>query len=136
MLPRIGAQLFPPQKPDFRVLYVGQDQNWLAALRKVIRRPEFHIVSCPDHSSAIRFLKGDPKYHLLIFDLEPQEPTALELIGLARSLPHREHLPIVIVAGELTDQSEDLARQTGANECLTKTKDTSVAGEIIKRLIL
>ena len=136
MLIRIGAQLFPRQKPDFRLLYVGQDQLWFAALRKFLAKPQFHIVYCPDRSSAIRFLKGDPKYHLLMFDLEPQEPTALELIGLARSLPHREQLPIVIVTGEQPDRSRDFARQTGATECLSKTGDVSVAAEAINRLLL
>ena len=136
MLIRIGAQLFPRQKPDFRLLYVGQDQLWFAALRKFLAKPQFHIVSCPDRSSAIRFLKGDPKYHLLMFDLEPQEPTALELIGLARSLLHRERLPIVIVTGEEPDRSRDFARQTGATECLSKTADVSVAAEAINRLLL
>jgi len=128
MLIRIGEPAIPYQNPDFRLLYVGSDQQWLAALRKHLRKPEFHIVSCPDRGSAILFLKGDARYHLLLFELELRGTTGLELASLARSLPHREHLPILIVAGEeITDQLEELARRAGANECLTKTGDISVA---------
>ena len=105
MLIRIGEPAIPYQNPDFRLLYVGSDQVWLAALRRVLKRPESHIVSCPDRGSAILFLKGDAKYHLLLFELDLRGTTGLELASLARSLPHREHLPILIVAGEeITDQ--------------------------------
>jgi hypothetical protein len=65
MLIRIDGPAIPDQRPDFRLLYVGSDQQWLAALRKVLKRPEYHIVSCPDRGSAVLFLKGDARYHLL-----------------------------------------------------------------------
>lgn len=124
----------PHQDPDFRLLYVGSDQRWLAALRKVLREPEFHIVSCSDRGSAVLFLRGDPEYHLLLFELELRDKRGLELTRLARSLPHREGLPIIIVAGrEVTDQLAKSARRAGANEYLTKTGDISVAAESIQR---
>ena len=128
MLIRIGEPAIPYRKSDFRLLYVGSDQQWLAALRKVLREPEHHIVSCPDRGSAVLFLKGDARYHLLLFELELSGTTGLELASLARSLPHREHLPILIVAGEqITDRLDELARRAGASACLTKTGDISVA---------
>jgi hypothetical protein len=45
MLIRISEPAIPSQNPDFRLLYVGSDQQWLAALRKFLRKPEFHVVS-------------------------------------------------------------------------------------------
>src|SRR6202140_5429295 len=132
MLIRIGEPAIAYQKPDFRLLYVGSDQLWLAALREVLRKPEYHIVSCPDRGSAILFLKGDARYHLLLFELDLRGTNGLELARLARSLPHREKLPIIIVAGEeITDQLEELARSAGANECLTKTGDISGAAATV-----
>ena len=134
MLIRIDEPAIPYQRPDFRLLYVGNDQHWLAALRKVLRKPEYHIVSCPDRGSAILFLKGDARYHLLLFELDLCGTTGLELASLARSLPHREHLPILIVAGEeITDQLEELARSAEASEYLTKTGDISLAAASVQR---
>ena len=134
MLIRIDEPAIPYQRPDFRLLYVGSDQQWLAALRKFLRKPEYHIVSCPDRGSAILFLKGEARYRLLLFELELRGTTGLELATLARSLPHREHLPILIVVGEeITDQLEELARRAGANECLTKTGDIAVAAASVQR---
>lgn len=134
MLIRIDEPAIPYQRPDFRLLYVGSDQQWLAALRKVLRKPEYHIVSCPDRGSAILFLKGDARYHLLLFELDLRGTTGLELARLARSLPHREKLPIIIVAGEeITDQLEELARSAEASEYLTKTGDISLAAASVQR---
>ena len=133
MLIRIGEPAIPYQNPDFRLLYVGNDQHWLAALRKVLKRPEYHVVSCPDRGSAILFLKGDARYHLLLFELDLRGTTGLELARLARSLPHREKLPIIIVAGEETDQLEELARSAEASEYLTKTGDIAVAAASVQR---
>src|SRR6185503_16864947 len=131
---RIDEPAIPYQNPNFRLLYVGSDQAWLAALRKVLRKPEFHIVSCHDRGSAVLFLRGDPRYHLLLFELELRDKRGLELTRLARSLPHREGLPIIIVAGrEVADQLAKRARSAGANECLTKTGDITLAAESIQR---
>jgi CheY-like chemotaxis protein len=91
-------------EPKRRILYIGRDQELLVALRKVLRKSEYHIVSCPDRASAILFLEGDPRYDLLLFEFELRGKTGLELTVLARSLSHREHLPIVIItAGEIID---------------------------------
>ena len=134
MLIRIGEPAIPYQNPDFRLLYVGSDQQWLAALRKVLKRPQYHIVSCPDRGSAILFLKGEARYHLLLFELELRGTTGLELASLAQSLPHREQLPIIIVSeDEVTDQLEERARHAGASEYLTKTGDISVAAASVQR---
>jgi response regulator RpfG family c-di-GMP phosphodiesterase len=130
-----GKPRIPQQEPDFRLLYVGIDQPWLTALRQVLREPEFHIVSCPDRGSAILFLEGDPRYHLLLFELKPHNKTCLELTRLARSLPHREKLPIMIVAGVVTDPIKKRARRAGANECVMKTGEISVTAESIQRLL-
>jgi len=59
----------------------------LVALKKVLRKPEYHIVSCADRGSAILFLKTDPRYALLLFDLELHGSTGLKLARLTQSLP-------------------------------------------------
>ncbi len=121
------------QAPRFRILYVGSDLDFLSALRKAAGRPEHHVVGCPDRDSAIVFLKSDIGYHLVLFDIEMRDTAALELAELTRSLTHREEIPIVIVANEVTGSLEERARSAGADECITKTEDVSVAIERIGR---
>ena len=81
------------------------DIQFLRALRRVLTEPDYHIVSCPHVDSAMDFLKGNPRYDLLMFELELR---GLELTKLARSLAHREHLPIVMLtANEIVDAFEN-----------------------------
>lgn len=124
------------QEPKFRILYVGSDQELLIALRTVLLRPEYHIVSCADRGSAILFLKGDPRYDLLLFDLELSRSTAVKLARLAQSLPHRRRTPTIIATShEITGSLEELARKAGANECLTKTQGIDGLSQTIIRLL-
>jgi CheY-like chemotaxis protein len=81
---------------SFRVLYVGNDLAFLTDLRRIIFGRKYQFVSCMDCASAILFLKGNPRYDLLLFDLELCGPSIVELANLTRSLPHRRHLPIVV----------------------------------------
>jgi len=94
MLPHDCLKIANSERARVRLLYVAGDLDFLRALRKVLTEPEYHIVSCPHVGSAILFLEGNPRYDLLIFELELR---GLELTKLARSLSHHEHLPIVMV---------------------------------------
>jgi DNA-binding response OmpR family regulator len=135
MLTRLGGPVVAYKDPDYRLLYVGTDQDLLAALRRVFRKPEYVIVSCEDRGSAILFLEGDPRYHLLLFELEFGESRALKLAQLARSLSHRKHLPIVIVTGDKTSSEiEGLAGKSGTDEWVSK-KDLALVTDTVARLL-
>jgi PleD family two-component response regulator len=123
------------QQGQQRILYVGNDQETLAALRAVLRRPEFHIVSCPDRDSAIRFIKSDIRYDIFLFDLEMRDSAAFELAELAQSLDHRRHTPIVLAASEIDSSLEELARNAGAIECVSKNSGMSALPNVITSLL-
>jgi DNA-binding response OmpR family regulator len=90
---------FPPTRSDARsrILYVGNDLDLIAALRRFLTKPDHKIVSRMDCGSAAFFLNGNPRYELLVFDLKLGSPRVLKLIPLARSLSHRKHLPIMVL---------------------------------------
>jgi CheY-like chemotaxis protein len=124
------------QEANFRILYVGRDEKLLVALRKFLREPQYLIVSCMDRGSAILFLRGDPKYDLLLFDLELHGSTGLKLARLAQSLPHRRRTPkIIATSNEITSSLEKLANKAGVTECLTKTGDVAGLSQTIMRLL-
>jgi hypothetical protein len=41
----------------FRLLYFGSDLELVAALRKVLTKPDYRLVTCSDRESAILFLQ-------------------------------------------------------------------------------
>jgi DNA-binding response OmpR family regulator len=82
----------------FRVLYLGEDLELMAALRKVLTKPDYQLVACSDHESAILFLKSEIPYNLLVIDLEWPGAEGLKLARLAHSQGHRKRMPIILVA--------------------------------------
>jgi CheY-like chemotaxis protein len=124
------------EKPDYRVLYVGQDVEWFRRLKRLLGLPPNRLVYCAGGSSVGHFLKSGIRYDLFWFDLDLLDETGLEWIRLVRSLPHRRATPIIIVGGDqVIGRLEDLARQAGANECLTKAGDILAAVEAIERFL-
>jgi CheY-like chemotaxis protein len=124
------------QEANVRILYVGRDEGLLVALRRVLRKPQYLIVSCMDRGSAILFLRGDPKYDLLLFDFELLGVKALEMARLAQSLPHRQRTPIIITtANGMTGNLGKRARRAGVKECLTKTGEVVELSQAIMRLL-
>ena len=132
MLPHKCLKIVDSELARFRILYVGSDIEFLRALRKVLIGPDYHIVSCPHVGSAIDFLKGNPRYDLLMFELELR---GLELTKLARSLSHREYLPIVMVtANAIVGGLGKLARNWRIDEWMSKQNSAAVPEILIKLL--
>lgn len=132
MLPHNCLKIVDSEQARFRLLYVGRDIEFLRALRKALIEPEYHIVSCPHVGSAMDFLKGNPRYDLLLFELELR---GLELTKLARSLSHRENLPIVIVtASEGVGGFGKLSRNSRVNEWVSK-QDLATLVDVLVNLL-
>jgi hypothetical protein len=77
-------------RPSHRILYVGTSHTLPSLLQNAL---DCFVVRCPGEPLSHLFLKSQLKYSLLIVD-EGKE--AAELERFARSLPHREHTPVVI----------------------------------------
>lgn len=132
MLPHDCLKIVDSEGARFRLLYVGGDLEFLRALRKVLIKPEYHIVSCPHVGSAILFLEGNPRYDLLMFELELR---GLELTQLARSLSHREHVPIVMVTtNEIVGGFGRLPRNSRVDKWVSK-QDLDAVPEILISLL-
>jgi DNA-binding response OmpR family regulator len=124
------------EKPDYRLLYVGQDVHWFRRLKSALGLPANRLVYCAGGGSVGHFLKSGIRYDLFLFDLDLLDETGLEWVRLVRSLPHRRLTPIIMAGGdEVIGRLEGLARQAGANECLTKTGDIWAAVEAIERFL-
>jgi CheY-like chemotaxis protein len=127
---------FPPTHSDarFRILYVGNDLDLIAALRTFLTKPDHKIVTCMDCSSAVFFLKGDPRYELLVFDLGLGSRRVLKLIPLARSLSHRRHLPIIVLTETMGAAAEELPRTGSADDVLSRNDMGGVARSVARLL--
>jgi DNA-binding response OmpR family regulator len=117
-------------------LYLGADLELMGALRKVLTKTDYRLVTSSDRESAILFLKSEIPYDLLLIDLEWPGAEGLKLARLAHSQRHRKRMPIILVAAtESSSEPKALARRAGVIECVAKAPDMSAVSEAIRHLI-
>jgi DNA-binding response OmpR family regulator len=128
------APAFPsPTEPEFRLLYLGNDLKFIAALRQGLAEPVYRLVTCSDRDSAVLFLKSDIPYEVLLIDLEWRGKNGLEVARLARKLRHRKRMPIVLLAGaKLNRRRQTVAAEAGVTTWMLKTEKIA---EAIKRVM-
>ncbi|HUS09038.1 MAG TPA: response regulator [Pyrinomonadaceae bacterium] len=120
----------------YRLLYLGNDLEFIAAMRQVLPEPDYLLVSCSDWGGAVLFLNSDIPYDLMLIDFDWRGKKGLELARLAQSLAHREDMPIVMVAATRVNSAvKTLARKGGVKKCLTKTPDLGSVVDAIRQLI-
>ena len=120
----------------FPLLYLGNDLEFIAAMRRELSEPDYFLVACSDWDGAVLFLKSDIRYDLMLIDFDWRGKKGLELAQLAQSLPHREDMPIVMVAARRVNSAvKTLARKGGVKKCVTKTTDLGAVSEAIRQLI-
>ena len=118
----------------FRVLYVGNDLEFIARFREQVSERDYHLVAGSDHGSITVFLKSDIRYDLLLIDHNWRGNEGLKLAGLSRSQRHRKRMPIVLLsAASLDAETKALARKAGVVECVLKTADLN---ELVSRVIV
>jgi hypothetical protein len=76
-----------------RILYAGDDSDLPARLRDALHGLDCLVVRSPVET-ARTFIRGEIEYSLLLFD---ETEAGAELEAYARSLPHREQTPVIIV---------------------------------------
>jgi DNA-binding response OmpR family regulator len=119
----------------FRLLYLGNDLEFIGALRQVLSEPDYRLVACSDREGAELFLKSDIHYDLMLIDFDWRGREGLELAQLAQSLTHRIDMSIMMVAKKLNSSMKTLARKAGVTKSVTKTPDADAVGESIRQVI-
>jgi DNA-binding response OmpR family regulator len=121
----------------FRILYLGSDLELVKALRKVLTKPDYRLVTCGDRETAILFLKSTIPYELFLVDLEWRDGEGLKLARFARSQHHRKRMPIALLAAtELSDEMRTRSRRAGVTYWLPKAPDMTEVAQAIKKVIL
>jgi CheY-like chemotaxis protein len=80
----------------------------------------------------LKKLAGKTRYDLLLFDNELPGMNGVELIRIARKLPHRRRTPIIMFSAS---NCEAEAWKAGVNAFLRKPKDLPALTSMIARLL-
>jgi CheY-like chemotaxis protein len=126
----------PLRKPI--ILYVERNSTLRLFMSDMFDLAGWHVHRAPDLHSAASLLRSNQRFSLLLsgHELPPREllpeRSGLELVTLARELPHRKELPILFFSIE---DCEREAKEAGASEFLRKPHDLYLMVDTIRRLL-
>ena len=120
------------------ILYVERNSALRLFMSDMFDLAGWHVHRAFDLYSAASLLRSSQRFSLLLtgHELPPREllpgRSGLELVKLARELPHRKELPILFFSIEDCEQE---AKEAGATAFLRKPHDLFQMVDTIRRLI-
>jgi two-component system response regulator VicR len=112
---------------NLTILHVEDNEVVADAVKETLEEQGWSVVSCSDGAMALNRLATEDAYDLLILDNELPNASGAEIVRYVRSLPSRQHTPIIMFSGSA---NSDL----GANVYLNKPNDIDKLIEAVVRL--
>lgn len=114
------------------ILHVEDNKIVASAVKDSLELEGWKVETCVDGSTAQKKITGKANYDLLLLDYDLPGMNGLELLRLARKLPHRKRTPIIMFSAS---DVETEAWRAGVNAYLRKPDDVLKIAETIARLI-
>jgi len=114
------------------ILHAEDDALVASAVREALRGEGWRVSTYADGPSALVEIEGPEHYDLLIIDKQLPGADGLELVERARELPHRQHVPVIVLSASDLERE---ARRAGASAFLRKPEDMPALAETIARLL-
>jgi two-component system chemotaxis response regulator CheY len=117
------------------ILIVEDSATTRALIRAVIDETgDFETVEASSGFDALKLLPQQ-NYDLVITDINMPDINGLELISFIRNNPRYNHLPIVIVSTERSDEDKRRGIALGANAYVSKPFKSFELQEIIRNTV-
>ncbi|MBI5076363.1 MAG: response regulator [Nitrospirae bacterium] len=118
------------------ILIVEDSATTRALIRAVIDElGEYETVEAGSGFEALKMLPQQ-EYDLIVTDINMPDINGLELINFVRNNPRYNHLPIVIVSTERSEEDKKRGMALGATAYVTKPFKSSELQEIIKKTLV
>jgi|ERR1041384_6225196 CheY-like chemotaxis protein len=114
------------------ILYVEDNPLVAAAVNDLLKAAGYRVTHLTDGLAALSEIESHTHYDLCLFDNELPRLDGWQLIEHARTLPHRQHTPIILTSAR---DRTTLAQQIGADAFLPKPEGINHLLATITRLI-
>jgi CheY-like chemotaxis protein len=115
-----------------RILHIEDNEAVANLVRETLEIERWNVETCADGKVALEKIASNVHYDLILLDNELPGLNGVELVQRARSMPHRERVPIVMLSATVDDAA---ARLAGADVGLRKPEDIGFLAETISRLL-
>lgn len=103
-----------------------------AMVKETLESEGWQVEACADGTQALRRIKSDAHYDLLLFDYDLPGLNGVELLQKTRALAHRRGIPVIVLSGTAV---EEAVMQAGADAFLRKPEDMSSVVKVIAQLL-
>lgn len=118
------------------ILIVEDSATTRALIRAVIDEiGDYETVEAESGFEALKMLPQQA-YDLIVTDINMPDINGLELINFVRNNPRYNHLPIIIVSTERSEEDKKRGMALGATAYVTKPFKSSELQEIIKKILV
>jgi len=118
------------------ILIVEDSATTRALIRAVIDElGEYETVEAGSGFEALKMLPQQ-EYDLIITDINMPDINGLELINFVKNNPRYNHLPIIIVSTERSEEDKKRGMALGATAYVTKPFKSSELQEVIKKTLI
>jgi DNA-binding NtrC family response regulator len=119
-----------PYKPKPRILVVDDDLEVAGVLRDILENESFNVEIAGNGRQALKFLKDDQCFDLLITDMRMPEVDGLEL--LREIYCWNRHLPVIVLTGYPTVRNGIQSIREGAYDYLAKPFETEALLNVVQ----
>ncbi len=107
-----------------------------ALIRAVVEEmDDFNIVEAGSGFEALKLLPS-LNFNLIITDINMPDINGLELISFVKNNPRYNHIPLIIVSTERSEEDKKRGMALGATAYITKPFKAQELQEVIKRVII
>lgn len=122
----------PPQTDQLSVLHVEDHELVARTVADTLSSEGMQVDSCSNGSTALKILKGDKRYDVIILDNSLPGLSGLELVTRLRSLASRRKTLVIMLSGENVERE---AWRAGVDEFLLKPVGIAQVFSTITRLL-
>jgi CheY-like chemotaxis protein/tetratricopeptide (TPR) repeat protein len=114
------------------ILHVEDNEMVAKLVQEMLTTEEMHVDPCASGTTALKILKSDARYDLIIVDNDLPGIGGLELIRRARGMGTRRRTPIIMLSG---DDCEKEAWRARVSAFLRKPEDIDKVSSTVARLL-
>ncbi len=109
-----------------RILIVDDDPNNIFALRLTLKSRGYQLESCLMAEEAIRILKKDNNFCVVLMDMMMPEIDGYDAIKIIRQTPDISNVPIIAVTAQAMQEDREKCLQAGAQDYIKKPIDVDL----------
>lgn len=124
------------EKENKNILIVEDSATTRALIRAVVEEMnDFNIVEAGSGFEALKLLPSQ-NFNLIITDINMPDINGLELISFVKNNPRYNHIPLIIVSTERSEEDKKRGMALGATAYITKPFKAQELQDIVKKVIL